>query len=79
MLLSFLLSCSDYTLKYQDSDPKIKILFVTNYFGKASVLNEEEVHRTFKVKNVGGRPLNIENIYTDNNFDFNTELCKYKI
>ena len=71
LMLFFLISCSDYTLKHQKTDPDIEITYEDNFFGRASVLRSEEVQRTFKIKNKGGSSLTIGSIYLldDNDFD----------
>jgi hypothetical protein len=69
-MLFFLISCSDYTLKHQKTDPDIEITYEDNFFGRASVIRSEETQRTFKIKNKGGSSLEIDSIYLLDGNDF---------
>ena len=69
-MLFFLLSCSDYTLKKQQTDPNIQITYEDNYFGRVSVVRNEIEKRTFRIKNTGGSDLVISSIYLLDSNDF---------
>lgn len=69
-MLFFLLSCSDYTLKKQQTDPNIQITYEDSYFGRVSVVRSETEKRIFRIKNIGGSNLIISSIYLLDNNDF---------